>query len=36
MAKSLFLEETFKGVTKTLTSQPPALPNEEEFFEEAD
>ena len=36
MAKSLFLQETFKGVIKTLTSQPPALPNEEEFFEEAD
>jgi arylsulfatase A-like enzyme len=36
MAKSLFLQETFKGITKTLTSQPPALPNEEKFFEEDD
>lgn len=36
MAKSLFLEETFKGVVKSLTGQPPALPNEESFYEQAD
>lgn len=36
MAKSLFLQETFKGVSKGLTGQPPALPNEESFYEQAD
>jgi arylsulfatase A-like enzyme len=36
MAKSLFLQETFKGVTKSLAGQPPTLPNEETFYEQAD
>jgi arylsulfatase A-like enzyme len=36
MAKSLFLQETFKSVAKSLTGQAPALPNEEGFYEEAD
>ena len=33
MAKSLLLEQVFKGVVKQLTTQPPALPNEDSFFE---
>jgi hypothetical protein len=33
MAKSLLLEQVFKGVVKQLTGQPPALPNEDSFFE---
>jgi arylsulfatase A-like enzyme len=36
MAKSLLLTEVFKGVAKGLTGKPPALPNEEEFFEQLD
>lgn len=36
MAKSLLLEDVFKGVVKGLTGKPPALPNEEEFYEQAD
>jgi arylsulfatase A-like enzyme len=36
MAKSLFLQDTFKGVVKSLTGQPPTLPNEEGFYEQAD
>ncbi|WP_456634124.1 arylsulfatase B [Bradyrhizobium sp. USDA 10063] len=36
MAKSLFLQETFKGVAKSLTGQPPTLPDEESFYEQAD
>jgi arylsulfatase A-like enzyme len=36
MAKSLLLTDVFKGVTKGLTGQPPALPNEESFYEQAD
>jgi arylsulfatase A-like enzyme len=36
MAKSLLLEDVFKGVVKGLTGKPPTLPNEEEFYEQAD
>ena len=33
MAKSLLLEEIFKGVLKQAHGQPPALPNEDSFYE---
>jgi arylsulfatase A-like enzyme len=33
MAKSLLMEEVFKGVVKQVTGQPPALPNEDGFYE---
>ena len=36
MAKSLLLEQVFKGVAKGLTGKPPALPNEDEFYEQSD
>jgi len=36
MAKSLLLTEVFKGVVKGLTGKPPALPNEDGFYEQAD
>ena len=36
MAKSLLLEQVFKGVVKGLTGKPPALPNEDEFYEQSD
>ena len=36
MAKSLLLTEVFKGVVKGLTGKPPALPNENEFYEQGD
>ena len=32
MAKSLLLEQVFKGVVKQLSTQPPALPNEDIFL----
>ena len=36
MTKSLLLSEVFKGVTKGLTGKPPALPDEDAFYERAD
>ena len=36
MSKSLLMTEVFKGVVKNLTGKPPALPNEDEFFEQGD
>jgi arylsulfatase A-like enzyme len=36
MAKSLLLEQVFKGIVKGLTGKPPALPNEDEFYEQSD
>ncbi len=36
MAKSLLLTEVFKGVTKGLTGKPPALPDDDAFYERAD
>ena len=36
MSKSLLLTEVFKGVTKGLTGKPPALPDEDAFYEQAD
>jgi arylsulfatase A-like enzyme len=36
MAKSLLLNDVFKGVAKGLTGKPPALPNEEDFFVQGD
>jgi len=36
MTKSLLLTDVFKGVVKGLTGSPPALPNENEFYEQAD
>ena len=36
MAKSLLLTEVFKGVTKGLTGKPPALPDDDAFYEQAD
>jgi arylsulfatase A-like enzyme len=36
MAKSLLLTEVFKGVTKGLAGKPPALPDEDVFYEQAD
>jgi arylsulfatase A-like enzyme len=36
MAKSLLLEQVFKSVSANLTGKPPALPNEEEFYEQGD
>jgi len=36
MTKSLLLTDVFKGVVKGLTGKPPALPNENEFYEQAD
>jgi arylsulfatase A-like enzyme len=33
MAKSQLLEQVFKGVVKQLTGKPPALPNDDSFFE---
>jgi hypothetical protein len=36
MSKSQLLAEAFKGVTKELTGRPPALPDEDVFYEQAD
>jgi arylsulfatase A-like enzyme len=36
MTKSLLLSEIFKGITHNLTGQPPALPNEDGFYEQSD
>lgn len=36
MSKSQLLAEVFKGVTKELTGRPPALPDEDVFYEQAD
>jgi arylsulfatase A-like enzyme len=36
MTKSLLLEEVFKAVFKSVTGKPPALPNEDEFYEQGD
>jgi len=36
MAKSLLLEQVFKGAAKDLTGKPPALPNEDKFYEQGD
>jgi arylsulfatase A-like enzyme len=36
MAKSLLLTEVFKGVSKGLTGKPPALPNDDQFYEQGD
>jgi arylsulfatase A-like enzyme len=36
MSKSLLLTEVFKGVTKGLTGKPPALPDEDDFYERGD
>jgi arylsulfatase A-like enzyme len=36
MARSLLLTDVFKGVVKGLTGRPPALPNEDEFYQQAD
>jgi hypothetical protein len=36
MSKSLLLAEVFKAVAKGLTGKPPALPNEDAFYEQAD
>ena len=36
MAKSLLLEQVFKGVAKGLTGKPPALPDEDNFYEQGD
>jgi hypothetical protein len=36
MSKSLLLTEVFKGVTKGLTGKPPALPNDDAFYERVD
>jgi arylsulfatase A-like enzyme len=33
MAKSMLLSELFKQVVKSMTGQPPALPNEDSFYE---
>lgn len=36
MSKSLLLTEVFKGLAKDLTGKPPALPDEDVFYEQAD
>jgi arylsulfatase A-like enzyme len=36
MTKSLLLSEIFKGITHNLAGQPPALPNEDGFYEQSD
>ncbi|TAK49060.1 MAG: sulfatase [Xanthobacteraceae bacterium] len=36
MEKSMLLSEVFKSVAKGLTGKPPAFPNEDEFYENAD
>jgi len=36
MEKSLLLTEVFKSVSKGLVGKPPALPNENEFYEQGD
>lgn len=36
MAKSLLLTEVFKGISTNLTGKPPALPDEDAFYEQSD
>jgi arylsulfatase A-like enzyme len=36
MSKSQLLTEVFKGVTRELTGRPPALPDEDAFYEQVD
>ena len=36
MSKSLLLTEVFRGVAKDLTGKPPALPDEDTFYNQAD